>query len=251
MGEPDYAKVQAAARRAVEKGTAQGAHLLVARAYGILCQTLGNGSSTEQAIRDCQNARQSFAAAGDRNNEARTLNDFAGLYYQLGQIDKAESMFREALGIFREIGNIYGITAVSSNLGDVFLSRGNLASAEQALSDALHGYKEMGDKDGIALMLNDLGEVARRRGDLDKALTMFEQAEIVAQEIDDKSAVAYVLSGRGDVLTDRGDLVAARKSYEEALTIRKQTGEKQTAAETELALARPPLKKGIAQTPKL
>ena len=240
----DYAKVQAAARRAVEKGTAQGAHLLVARAYGILCQTLGNGSSTEQAIRDCQNARQSFAAAGDRNNEARTLNDFAGLYYQLGQIDKAESMFREALGIFREIGNIYGITAVSSNLGDVFLSRGNLASAEQALSDALPGYKEMGDKDGIALMLNDLGEVARRRGDLDKALTMFEQAEIVAQEIDDKSAVAYVLSGRGDVLTDRGDLVAARKSYEEALTIRKQTGEKQTAAETELALARLAIEEG-------
>jgi DNA-binding winged helix-turn-helix (wHTH) protein/tetratricopeptide (TPR) repeat protein len=240
----DYAKVQAAARRAVEKGTAQGAHLLVARAYGILCQTLGNGSSTEQAIRDCQNARQSFGAAGDRNNEARTLNDFAGLYYQLGQIDKAESMFREALGIFREIGNIYGITAVSSNLGDVFLSRGNLASAEHALSDALPGYKEMGDKDGIALMLNDLGEVARRRGDLDKALTMFEQAKTVAQEIDDKSAVAYVLSGRGDVLTDRGNLVAARKSYEEALTIRKQTGEKQTAAETELALARLAIEEG-------
>jgi tetratricopeptide (TPR) repeat protein len=240
----DYAKVQAAARRAIEKGTAQGARLLVARSYGILCQTLGNGSSTEQAIRDCQNARQSFAAAGDRNNEARTLNDFAGLYYQLGQIDKAESMFREALGIFREIGNIYGITAVSSNLGDVFLSRGNLASAEHALSDALPGYKEMGDKDGIALMLNDLGEVARRRGDLDKALTMFEQAKTVAQEIDDKSAVAYVLSGRGDVLTDRGDLVAARKSYEEALTIRKQTGEKQTAAETELGLARLAIEEG-------
>jgi len=240
----DYPKVQAAARRAVEKGTAQGAHLLVARAYGILCQTLGNGSSTEQAIRDCQNARQSFAAAGDRNNEARTLNDFAGLYYQLGQIDKAESMFREALRIFREIGNIYGITAVSSNLGDVFLSRGDLAGAEHALSQALPGYKEMGDQDGVALLLNDLGEVARRRGELDKAVRTFGQAKTVAQEADDKSAMAYVLSGSGDVLTDRGDLVAARKSYEEALTIRKQTGEKQTAAETELALAHLAIEEG-------
>jgi DNA-binding winged helix-turn-helix (wHTH) protein/tetratricopeptide (TPR) repeat protein len=240
----DYAKVQAAGRRAVEKGTAQEAHLLVARAYGILCQTLGNGSSTEQAIRDCQNARQSFAAAGDRNNEARTLNDFAGLYYQLGQIDKAESMFREALRIFREIGTIDGITTASSNLGDVFLARGNLASAEHALSDALPGYKEMGDKDGIALALNNLGEVARRRGELDKALTTLEQAKTVAQDANDKSAVAYVLFGRGDVLTDRGDLVAARKSYEEALAIRKQTGEKQTAAETELALARLAVEEG-------
>jgi DNA-binding winged helix-turn-helix (wHTH) protein/tetratricopeptide (TPR) repeat protein len=242
----DFAKAQAAGRRAVEKGTSQGAHLLVARAYGILCQSVGNGSSTEQAIRDCENARQSFAAAGDRNNEARTLNDFAGLYYQLGQIDKAESMFREALGIFREFGSIFGITTVSNNLGDVFLARGNLASAEHALSDALPGYKEMGDKDGIALTLNDLAEVARRRGELDKALRTFEQAKTVAQGADDKRAMAYALSGRGDALADRGDLVAARKCYEEALAIRKQTGEKQTAAETEFALARLAIEEGHA-----
>jgi tetratricopeptide (TPR) repeat protein len=174
------------------------------------------------------------------------LNDFAGLYYQLGQIDKAESMFREALKIFREIGTIDGITTASSNLGDVFLARGNLADAEHALSEALPGYKEMGDKDGIALTLNDFGEVARRRGDLDKALTTFEQAKAVAQEADDKNALAFILSGIGDALADRGDLIGARKSYEEALAIRKQTGEKQTAAETETALARLAIDEGHA-----
>jgi DNA-binding winged helix-turn-helix (wHTH) protein/tetratricopeptide (TPR) repeat protein len=242
----DYAKAQAAGRRAVEKGTAQSAHLLVARAYGILCSTLGNGSSTEQAIQDCQNARQSFAAAGDRNNEARTLSDFAGLYYQLGQIDRAESMYRAALRMFHEIGAIDGITAVSSNLGDVFLARGDLANAENALSEAIPGYKEMGDKDGVALMLNNLGEVARCRGQLEKALTTLEQAKTVAQKAGDKTALAYVLSETGDVLTDRGNLVAARESYEQALAIRKQTGEKQTAAETEVALARLAVEEGHA-----
>jgi eukaryotic-like serine/threonine-protein kinase len=242
----DYAKAQAAGRRAVEKGAAEGAHLLVARAYGILCSTLGNGSSTEQAIRDCENARQSYAAAGDLNNEARTLSDFAGLYYQLGQIDRSESMYRGALKIFRKIGAIDGITTVSSNLGEVFLARGDLTSAKRALSEALPGYKEMGDKDGVALTLNDLGEVSRLRGELDKALTTFEQAKAVAQEADDKSALAYILSGIGDVLADRGDLIAARKSEEEALAIRKQTGEKQTAAETEAALARLAIDEGHA-----
>jgi hypothetical protein len=53
-----------------------------------------------------------------------------------------------------------------------------------------------------------------------------------------------VLNGVGDRLADRGDLATARESYEESLAIRKQTGEKQTAAEAELALARYPLKKG-------
>jgi eukaryotic-like serine/threonine-protein kinase len=242
----DYAKVQAAGRRALEKGTVQGSHLLIARAYGILCQTLGNGSSSAQAIQDCENARQGYAAAGDRNSEARTLNDFAGLYYQLGDINRAQEMFQQALVVFRRVGDIEGITATSSNLGDVYLARGNLDDAARAIAETIPGYKEMGDKDGVALSLSDLAEIARRRGDLDKALVTYQHAKATAQEIDDKRALAYVLNGLGDLLVDRGDLTEARKSYEESLAIRKQTGEKQTAAETELALARLALEEGHA-----
>jgi len=117
-----------------------------------VARTLGNGSSTEQTIRDCQNARQSYAAAGDRNNEARTLRwTLPDSTINWGQIDRAESMFREALRMFREIGVIDGITTVSSNLAMSFWPAGISPSAEHALSDALPGYKEMGDKDGIAL----------------------------------------------------------------------------------------------------
>lgn len=234
----DYAKAQAAGRRAIEKGTAESSPLLVARAYGILCQTLGNGASTAQAIQDCENAQRSYAAAGDRNNEARTTSDFAGLYFQLGQIDRAEGMFRDAIKVFREVGALDGLTTASSNLGDVYLTRGNLSGAQQALFDALPGYREMGDKDGVALTLNDLAEVARHRGELDRSLTLYDEAKTTAQEIEDKTAIAYVLSGRGETLYARGDLAAARESYEQSLAIRKQTGEKQAAAETELALAR-------------
>jgi DNA-binding winged helix-turn-helix (wHTH) protein/tetratricopeptide (TPR) repeat protein len=240
----DYAKAQAAGRRAVEKGKAQGSHLLVARAYGILCQTLGNGSSSAQALLDCENARQSYAAAGDRNGEARTLNDFAGLYYQLGDLNRAEKVFRNAIAVFREVDDIEGITAASANLGDVYLARGNLGEAARAIAGAIPGYREMGDKDGIALALNDLGDVERLQGHLEAALTTYRQAKATAHEIDDKRAMAYVLTGVGDLLVDRGDVTAARSSYEESLAIRKKTGEKQTAAETELALARLAIEEG-------
>ena len=242
----DYAQAQAAARRAVEKGKEQGSSLLVAHAYGVLCQTLGNGASTSQVIQDCENALQSFAAAGDRNNEARTESDFAGLYYQLGDLDRAQKMFREAIAVFREVGDIQGISAASGNLGDVALAKGNLDEAARVMTDAIPGYKEMGDKDGVALTLNDLGEVARRRGDLKKAMQTYEQAKMTAQEIDDKRALAYVQSGIGDVLLDRSDLAAAQKSYEESLAIRRQIGDKQGAAESQLSLARLAIEEGHA-----
>lgn len=242
----DVAKAQAAARRAVEKGTAQGSRLLVAHAYGILCQTITNGGSTAEVVQACQNARESFAAVGDRNNAARETCDFADFYYQRGDLDRAEAMYQEAIKVFRQVGDLEGLTTASSNLGDISLARGNLTEAARSLSDAIPGYKEMGDKDGVALTLSDLGEVARRRGDLRAALASYREARAIANEIDDKRAIAYALAGIGDVLADRGDLAAARKSYEESLALRKQTGEKQTVAETELALARLSLEEGHA-----
>ena len=238
----DVAKAQAAAWRAVEKGTAQGLQLFVARAYGILCQ-IGNGESTAQA---CDNARKSYTAVGDRDNAARATSDFAILYYEQGDLDRAEAMYREAIRVFRQIGDLEGVTTASANLGDISLARGNLTDAARALSDAIPGYKEMGDKDAVALTLADLAEIARLRGDLKAALTGYKEAGAIAQEIADKRALAYALAGAGDVLADQGDLQAARNSQQESLALRKEIGDKQSVAETELALARLSLAEGHA-----
>jgi DNA-binding winged helix-turn-helix (wHTH) protein/tetratricopeptide (TPR) repeat protein len=238
----DVAKAQAAARRVIEKGTAQGSQLLVARAYGILCQ-IGDGDSTAQ---DCDNARKRYIAVGDRDNAARTTSDFAILYYEQGDIDRAEAMYRGAIKIFRQIGDLEGVTTVSGNLGDISLARGNLTEAARALSDAIPGYKEMLDKDGVSLTLADVAKIARLRGDLKSALAGYKEARGVAQEISDKRAVAYALAGAGDVLADQGDLQAARNSYQESLALCKELGDKQAVAETELALARLSIEEGHA-----
>src|SRR5580700_1494538 len=238
----DVVKAQAASRRAIEKGNAQGLQLFVARAYGILCQ-IGNGGSTAQ---DCDDARKRYTAVGDRDNAARTTADFAIVYYEQGDLDRAEAMYREVIKVFRQIGDLEGVTTASANLGDISLARGNLAEAARGLSDAIPGYKEMGAKDGVALTIADLAKIARLRGDLKAALTGYKEARAIAQEIADKQAVAYALAGAGDVLADQGDLQAARNSHEESLTLCKEIGDKQAVAETELALARLSIEQGHA-----
>ena len=67
---------------------------------------------------------------------------------------------------------------------------------------------------------------------------------MIARKIEDKNATAYVLSGMGDVALDRGDLALARKRYEEALALRNQAGEKQTAAESRVSLAKLAIEEG-------
>jgi eukaryotic-like serine/threonine-protein kinase len=240
----DLGKAQAAAKQAIEKGTAQGSHLLVARTYGILCQaSVGTGSLAE-GVRDCISAQQSYAVAGDRNNEARTLNDLAGLYFQQGDLARAQSMWRQAAKEFRQVGDTEGLAATSNNLGDVLFLQGNLGEAKQLLEEAVPNYQAIEDKDGLARVLNDLGDLSRQKGELQAAETTYQQAKATAQEIDDKSVVAYVLSGLGDVLIDRGELAAAHKSYEESLALHNQAGDKQNASEMQVALARLAIEEG-------
>jgi len=235
-------KAQAAARRAVEKGKAQGLQLFVARAYGVLCQ-IGDGDSTAG---DCDNAQKKYTAVGDRDNAARTTSDFAILSYEQGDFDRAEAMYREAIKVFRQIGDLEGVTTASGNLGDIALARGNLTEATRGLSDAIPGYKEMGDQDGVAITLADLAKIAKLRGDLKAALAGYKQARAAAEEIADKRALAYALAGVGDVLVDQGDPKAARNAYQESLTLCKELGDKQAVAETELALARLSIEQGHA-----
>jgi len=234
----DFAKAHAAAERALAKGNAQGSPLLVARAYGILCQLTGSGTSSTEAASACENARRTFAAAGDRNNEARTLNDFAILYYQQGDLARAEAMWREATRAFRLIGDSEGMAASANNLGAAYILQGNLDEAKKFLEQSIPDYQAIEDKAGTALVLSDLADLSRERGDLEAAVAAYQKAKAMATESDSNSATAYVLTGLGDLHTDQGDLAAARKSYEESLALRNRAGETQTAAETKVALAR-------------
>jgi DNA-binding winged helix-turn-helix (wHTH) protein/tetratricopeptide (TPR) repeat protein len=241
----DLAAAQTAAERAITKGTAEGSQLIVARAYGILCQQgPGHGTSAADNLRDCENARQSYAAAGDQYNEARTLNDLAGVYFQAGDLVRAESIWRTAQAEFRKLGDPGGLAATSNNLGDVFLAQGDLSEAKKSLQAAIPGYQAMEDKSGVATALNDLGDLERRRGNLTDAEALFQRARATASEVADKSAMAYVLSGMGDVFKDRDNLKSARESYEESLALRSQTGEKQAIAESKVLLAELSIEEG-------
>jgi eukaryotic-like serine/threonine-protein kinase len=240
----DITKARAAAQRTIDKASAQGSHILVARTYGILCQQGPAIGGSAETLRECQTALQSSIAAGDINGEAMMLNNLGALYFQQGDLTRAEKMWRQAIHEFRQIGNPGGVAAALSNTGSVLLTKGDLSEARKLLQESIPSYQDVDDKDGVALALNNLGDLSRQQGNLQAAETTYQQAKATAQEIDDKGAVAYVLTGMGDVFTDRGNLAAARKSYEESLAMREQSGEKQAAAETRVALANLSIEEG-------
>jgi len=244
----DLPKARAAAQAAIAKASAQHATLMMARGYGILCQQDSSaGVSMDQSISECNLARTSYISAGDQNNSARTLNDLAGIYYQHGDLDKAETMWRETIEVFRNVGDTEGKAASSNNVGDVLLTRGKLDEAQELLQQALTGYKLTGDRAGVALVMVDLGEIALRKAELSAARSNYERAIAMGGQIGDKSTTAYGLMGLGDVEMEQDQLALARKQYESAFKLRTDLGEKQTILQTKVALARVAIEEGHSE----
>jgi len=238
---------QAAAKRAVAKGTDLGSLLLVARAYGILCQQGPIlGTSVDETTRECQQAMKGFSAAGDRYNEARALNDFAAVSYSRGDLRQAEQMWRDAAKRFRQLDEHEGAATTSLNLGETLLQEGNLPAGKRMLEAAIPEYEAIEDSASLALVLNDLGNLARLQGDLQAAEASYQKAKGFASAANDNSSLAYILNGEGDLQKDRADLASARTFYTEALRLRAQIGELQNTEETNLSLAKLSIEMGQA-----
>lgn len=241
----DIQRARASAERAIDRASGQGATLMVARGFGILCQ---QNSSVAQpitkSISECELARASYIGAGDFNNAARVLNDLAGIYYQHGKLDQAESLWKTAIEEFRKVGDEQGVAAASNNLGDTLLTRGHLTQARRLLENTVSDYQRIGDLTGVALAMCDLGELALEQADLPTATMRYAQASSIGSQSGDKSSTAYALAGQGDVFLEQANLPDARARYQAALALRKQLGEQQMITETQTVLARLSLEEG-------
>jgi tetratricopeptide (TPR) repeat protein len=240
----DLTKARAAALLAIQKATAQGAPVIVGRAYGILCQQEPSIDASQEAINNCKSALDQGVASKDPNGTAMMRTDLAALYFMRGDIAESARMLQQAVTEFRQVGNRDGIATALSNFADARFSQGDLKEAKKLLEESIPEYQAVDDKEGVVLNLDTLGDIWRESGDLDRAEVSYRQAETIARKMDDRNAIAYVVSGQGDLALDRGDLALARKSYQEAFELRSQSGEKQNAAETRVSLARVAIEEG-------
>jgi DNA-binding winged helix-turn-helix (wHTH) protein/Tfp pilus assembly protein PilF len=241
----DFAAAQSAAARGIAKAEAEGAPDLAANGYGLLCQqSAAHGTSLNESVAACEKAIQIYKASGQADNAARTVNDMADVYMNLGDIRRAESLYRQADVEFRRTGDLVALAAGTNNIGDVLLKRAKLAEAQKMLEDSVPAYRKLDDVSGAASVTNDLGTIAIELGDLPTAEDLFGRAKAAAEQIGDKSTIAFALVGLGDVFFQRGDFAVARNDYRQAIDIRTQTSELQYVTEAQLALARISLEEG-------
>jgi DNA-binding winged helix-turn-helix (wHTH) protein/tetratricopeptide (TPR) repeat protein len=281
----DYKRGLAAASRAAAKGEAQGAQLIVAQArrqQGAALRVLGENA---KALASYAEAKDIFAAAGDRANAAGILRDVADITAEQGDYSLALKLYRESLSVARELGHRSGVAAdlnnmavvfenqrdfataqktyeraralyrevgderqatiVLGNVGEVLFYQGRLTQAESRYRQAISYFHPIGASDSEAWQLSDLAVLLLARGDLSDAESMFEKALSLWGD-SNPHASTQALLGLGEIQLARGNVAAARHTQERALDLRQKLGEKQSIAESRLALARISLEEGRA-----
>jgi serine/threonine protein kinase/tetratricopeptide (TPR) repeat protein len=278
-----FKQAQGPLARALEEARAQSSHLLAAKVLDEQCLNFRYLGQHENAVAACREARDTFAAAGDRAGEATSLRFWAdvlsesdlpaaigldrqaldmfrkigheggvaGAMNALGLIEidqgnspEAEKMHREAAAIYRRLGSTANLGAVLGNLGNDVLDRGDSVGALKIYEEASELDRAAGDTGSVAIIGYGEANIRELRGELSAAQQGFEESLKVWRQMGDQRAAAFALNSIGEVMLAEGDFTGARKSIEEALAIRQKGQDKTKVAESELLLAELSLEEG-------
>ncbi len=217
----DFKRMQAAASSAAATGEKLGARLLVANAR------LRQGAATlrqgqiDAAVRQFEEARAIYAAAGDKAGVARTLNNLASAISDGPDTTRTRALYDEGLSIARSIGEQDLVARFLNNIAIQERRAGNLQASLKMNQQSLAIRREIGDRTNAAISLNNIGNVLLDLGDLQGASRHYEESASMSRETGDRRGLARALYNAGESLKLQGEIARARTTYEEALSIRR------------------------------
>ena len=167
---------------------------------------------------------------------ARALFAAGTLAFSQGDDDEAEAQQREALGIWRRLGDCRQISRSLLGLGNVALARRDRAGARELYEESVAMARAAADLRGIVVGLNCVGLVAYELADYATAQARLEECLPLSREVGSWST-SGVLSLLGDVKHAQGHFEEARTLLMAALEGHREFGDREAIGATLLRLA--------------
>ncbi len=147
-------------------------------------------------------------------------------YLALGQLEKGEIHFRQALVLCREHGqgSQFELSSVLSGLANCLWQRGHLAEAISAQRQAVDACRRMDHPVEMDGVLNDLGFYLYLAGEYDEALQFFEQALAIARRSGNQRSEALTLVSLSELYRDTGACERADEACGEGVSIADELG---------------------------
>jgi non-specific serine/threonine protein kinase len=181
-------------------------------------------AAMQQAAEEALSIWRELGLAG-RSGVAYMLDLLGDIATEAGDYDRAAVFLQEAMQLFREVNDIWGIGETHMELGWAAMRSGDYPLAASHLEDFLTLSRQVGDPTQVALALSGLGEVAIRQGQYGRAVSWLEQGLALNRERDYKWGTGVVLGSLGWVALRQRNFVRTRELLGESLSIRMETGD--------------------------
>src|SRR5882724_10139036 len=179
-----------------------------------------------------------FQAAENRRWQARVLQNVGLVYHGVGELERAVGSYEQALALWRAVGDRPGEATTRISLGTARLLLGHPREALEDERQALEIERALGDRRGEGAALVQLGAAQDAAGDGASALASFERAAALLATAGDRPKEADALRGQGDLLARRGEEAPALAILGRSLAAARAAGYRPGELQTLLALAR-------------
>jgi tetratricopeptide (TPR) repeat protein len=154
----------------------------------------------------------------------------AETYDSLGKSDLAIKEYKDALQIYREIGDQQDIGNVLGNVGQYYDDRGKYDDALKLFKEALQIHRDLHNENNEGIALNNIGNTYLFKGDYDNARTYFEQALLLREKINVPGDIAETVHNLAEVSTKSGQYEQALSQYMRGVELFRTAGDKRGAA---------------------
>jgi tetratricopeptide (TPR) repeat protein len=121
------------------------------------------------------------------------------IYRHRGELDKAETVVKQALSNMQKCGGELDIAHIKRNLGRILQEQGQLEEAEVLLQEVLRFFESHKEDRTKLFVIGNLVRLALQRGDLDKAWTLNTKALVQARQMGYLGITAFILRSFGNL----------------------------------------------------
>lgn len=217
---------QALGRLSDESGGRQASAILraIARTY--------QGDAEMDAALDCLAAAVAVAEAwGDESAAGSAINVEAVVCWQLGDLDRAEFLYRMARARAIGAGDAKLAAMTAQNLGVIANVRGDLDEARRRYEASLREYRTLGLARDVCVALNNLGLLHTHQGQWEDAERAFGEAVRISDAIGDLSAHIRLDVNLAEMWVARHDHDRARRVVRHAMELAARTGDDSAAGQ--------------------
>src|SRR3979411_368305 len=132
--------------------------------------------------------------AAARNRTRARILFLAGSLGQAADPSYARAALREALEMYRELGDKVSAAAASTHLAVAYAHESDYEAAHSLFTETVRLWEEAGDPVSAAHTMSNLADVVRAQGDYETAIRLHEECLSIFRQLGDRAGIAWSLN---------------------------------------------------------